>query len=146
MPIMGSFTWEAVEWLLSLTRLPVLLKGIMNPDDAAIAVRKGAAGIIVSNHVGRCLDTLPPSINALEPVVKMVAGQVPVLVDGGIRRGTDVIKAIALGATAVLIGRPYVYGLAVNGAEGVTQVVNILRNEFQMAMALTGRATIKSID
>ncbi len=146
LPILGSFTWEAIEWLLSLTRLPVLLKGIMNPDDAAIAVRTGAAGIVVSNHGGRCLDTLPASINALEPVVKKVAGRVPVLVDGGIRRGTDVLKAIALGATAVLIGRPYVYGLAVNGDEGVAKVVNILRNEFQMAMALTGRATIKSID
>ncbi len=146
LPIMGSFKWEAIEWLLSLTRLPVLLKGIMNPDDAAIAVRTGAAGIIVSNHGGRCLDTLPASINALEPVVKKVAGRVPVLVDGGIRRGTDVIKAIALGATAVLIGRPYVYGLAVNGAEGVAKVVNILRDEFQMAMALTGRPTIRSID
>lgn len=146
LPILGSFTWEAIEWLLSLTRLPVLLKGIMNPDDAAIAVRTGVAGIIVSNHGGRCLDTLPASINALEPVVKKVAGRVPVLVDGGIRRGTDVLKAIALGATAVLIGRPYVYGLAVNGAEGVANVVNILREELQMAMALTGRATIKSID
>lgn len=146
LPIMGSFTWEAVEWLLSLTRLPVLLKGIMNPDDAGRAVRIGAAGIIVSNHGGRCLDTLPASINALAPVVKKVAGRVPVLVDGGIRRGTDVLKALALGANAVLIGRPYVYGLAVNGAEGVTQVVNILRDEFRMAMALTGRPSTRSID
>ena len=143
---MGSFTWEAVEWLLSLTRLPVVLKGIMNPDDADQAVRTGAAGIIVSNHGGRCLDTLPSSINALEPVVQKVAGRVPVLVDGGIRRGTDVLKALALGAKAVLIGRPYLYGLAVNGAEGVGKVVNILREEFQMAMALTGRPNIRSID
>ena len=100
----------------------------------------------VSNHGGRCLDTLPASINALEPVVQKVAGRVPVLVDGGIRRGTDVLKALALGAQAVLIGRPYLYGLAVNGAEGVAKVVNILREEFQMAMALTGRPDIRSID
>ena len=93
-----------------------------------------------------CLDTLPASINALEPVVQKVAGRVPVLVDGGIRRGTDVLKALALGAQAVLIGRPYLYGLAVNGAEGVAKVVNILREEFQMAMALTGRPDIRSID
>jgi 4-hydroxymandelate oxidase len=146
MGAMGSFTWEAVVWVLSQTRLPVVLKGIMNPDDADRAVRSGAAGIIVSNHGGRCLDTLPASINALEPVVKRVAGRVPVLMDGGVRRGTDVLKALALGAKAVLIGRPYLYGLAVNGAEGVTSVVNILREEFQMAMALTGRPNIRSID
>ena len=143
---MGSFTWEAIDWLLSVTRLPVLLKGIMNPDDAELAIRARAAAIIVSNHGGRCLDTLPATINALAPVVERVAGRVPVLVDGGIRRGTDVLKALALGASAVLIGRPYVYGLAVNGAEGVAQVVKILRDEFQMAMALTGRPSIRSID
>ena len=143
---MGSFTWEAIEWLMSLTRLPVVLKGIMNPDDAELAVRAGAAGIIVSNHGGRCLDTLPASISALSPVVEKVAGRVPVLVDGGIRRGTDVLKALALGDKAVLIGRPYVYGLAADGAEGVARVVNILREEFQMAMALTGRPDIRSID
>ena len=143
---MGSFTWEAIEWVLQLTHLPVLLKGIMNPDDADQAVRTGAAGIIVSNHGGRCLDTLPASISALGPVVEKVAGRVPVLVDGGIRRGTDVLKALALGAKAVLIGRPYVYGLAVSGAEGVAKVVNILREEFQMAMTLTGRRDIRSID
>jgi 4-hydroxymandelate oxidase len=145
-PVMGSFTWEAVEWLLSITKLPVLLKGIMTPEDALRGVRTGAAGIIVSNHGGRCLDTLPASITALGPVAQKVGGKVPILMDGGIRRGTDVLKALALGATAVLIGRPYVYGLAVNGAAGVTKVVNILRAELQMAMALTGRQKIHSID
>ena len=143
---MGSFTWEAVEWLRSITRLPVVLKGIMTPEDAELAIRTGAAGIIVSNHGGRCLDTLPASINALAPVIEKVAGRVPVLMDGGVRRGTDVLKALALGAKAVLIGRPYLYGLAVNGAEGVAAVVNILREEFQMAMTLTGRPDIRSID
>jgi 4-hydroxymandelate oxidase len=143
---MGSFTWEAIQWVLSVTRLPIVLKGIMNPEDAELAVRAGVAAIIVSNHGGRCLDTQPATIHALGPVVEKVAGRLPVLVDGGIRRGTDVLKALALGAQAVLIGRPYVYGLATNGAEGVAQVVNILRDEFQMAMALTGRPSISSID
>jgi 4-hydroxymandelate oxidase len=118
----------------------------MNPKDAKRAVRAGIAAIIVSNHGGRCLDTLPASITALPGVVEAVAGRVPVLVDGGIRRGTDILKALALGAKAVLIGRPYIYGLAANGAEGVARVVNILWEEFQMAMALTGRPDIASID
>ncbi len=143
---MGSFTWEAIQWVLSITKLPIVLKGIMTPEDAERAVASGVAAIIVSNHGGRCLDTLPASINALQPVVEAVAGRLPVLVDGGIRRGTDVLKALALGARAVLIGRPYVYGLAANGAEGVAQVVNILREELEMAMALTGRPNIASID
>ncbi len=143
---MGSFTWEAVEWLRSQTRLPVIIKGIINPDDAELAVRTGAAGIIVSNHGGRCLDTLPATITALGPVAERIAGRIPVLMDGGVRRGTDILKALALGAKAVLIGRPYVYGLAANGAEGVAQVVNILRGELQMAMALAGRTELAAID
>lgn len=145
-PIIGSFTWEAVNWLKARTRLPILLKGILTPEDARLAVRAGVAGIIVSNHGGRCLDTLPAAIDALGPVVDQVAGRIPVLMDGGIRRGTDVLKALALGARAVLIGRPYLYGLAANGPDGVTQVINILRDELQMAMALTGRPSVKAID
>jgi 4-hydroxymandelate oxidase len=146
MGAMGSFTWEAIHWVRTATRLPIVVKGIMNPKDAKRAVRAGIAAIIVSNHGGRCLDTLPASITALPGVVEAVAGRVPVLVDGGIRRGTDILKALALGAKAVLIGRPYIYGLAANGAEGVARVVNILWEEFQMAMALTGRPDIASID
>ena len=115
-------------------------------DDAVRGVELGASGIIVSNHGGRNLDTLPATIDALPEVATKVAGRVPVLVDGGIRRGTDVLKAIALGASAVLIGRPYLYGLAVGGADGVARVVNILRREFEMAMALTGRTAIGQID
>jgi 4-hydroxymandelate oxidase len=141
-----SLTWKDIEWLRSLTRLPVLLKGILNPEDAGRAVQAGAAGIIVSNHGARNLDTVPATIDALPAVAAAVAGRVPVLVDGGIRRGTDVLKAIALGASAVLIGRPYLYGLAVAGAPGVTRIVNILRREFEMAMALSGRPTIAAID
>jgi len=146
MGAMGSFTWEAIQWVRATTRLPIVVKGIMNPKDAKLAVRAGVAGIIVSNHGGRCLDTLPASLQALPGVIEAVKGRVPVLVDGGIRRGTDVLKALALGARAVLIGRPYIYGLAANGAEGVAQVVNILRDELQMAMALTGRTSISKID
>lgn len=141
-----TLTWKDIEWLRSLTRLPVLLKGVLNSDDAARAVDAGVSGIIVSNHGGRNLDTAPATVDALPAVAARVAGRVPVLVDGGIRRGTDVLKAIALGASAVLIGRPYVYGLAIGGAEGVTRVVQILRRELEMAMALSGRVSLASID
>jgi len=141
-----SLTWREIEWLQSLVRVPVLLKGILNPDDARRAVEAGVAGLIVSNHGGRNLDTLPATIEALPLVVEQTAGRIPVLVDGGIRRGTDVLKALALGARAVLIGRPYLYGLGALGAEGVTRVVNILKSEFEMAMALSGRPTLPSID
>jgi 4-hydroxymandelate oxidase len=123
-----------------------LLKGIQNPIDAERAVSSGVAGIIVSNHGARNLDTAPATIDELPEVMAKVGNKLPVLIDGGIRRGTDVLKAIALGATAVLIGRPYVYGLAVDGARGVTRVVNILRREFEIAMALCGRTSIAEID
>ena len=141
-----SLTWKDIDWLRSFARRPVLLKGVLNPDDAATAVKAGASGIIVSNHGARNLDTVPATIDALPLVVEKVAGRVPVLVDGGIRRGTDIIKAFALGASAVQIGRPYLWGLGISGAEGVTRVVEILRKEFEIAMALTGRPTIASID
>jgi 4-hydroxymandelate oxidase len=146
LPIQGSFTWDDVAWLRSETSLPILLKGILNPDDAELAIRAGVQGIIVSNHGGRCLDTLPATISVLPAVAEKVAGRVPLLVDGGIRRGTDVLKALALGAKAVLIGRPYIFGLAAGGAAGVSRVVEILRDEFKMAMALTGRRTLAEID
>ena len=141
-----SLTWKDIDWLRSFARRPVLLKGVLNPDDAATAVKAGASGIIVSNHGARNLDTVPATIDALPLVVEKVAGRVPVLVDGGVRRGTDIIKAFALGASAVQIGRPYLWGLGISGAEGVTRVVEILRKEFEIAMALTGRPTIASID
>jgi 4-hydroxymandelate oxidase len=141
-----SLTWKDVEWLRSFARVPVLVKGVLNPEDAARGIQAGAAGIIVSNHGARNLDTVPATIQVLPRIVDRVEGRVPVLVDGGIRRGTDVLKALALGANAVLIGRPYLYGLAVSGAEGVTRVVEILRSELEMAMALTGRPTIARID
>jgi 4-hydroxymandelate oxidase len=138
--------WRDIEWIRSLTKMPVLLKGVMNPDDADTAMKVGADGVIVSNHGGRCLDTQPATIEALPRVVQKVAGRGPVIVDGGVRRGTDVVKALALGAAAVQIGRPYVYGLAVGGAEGVEHVVRILRQELLMTMAVLGRPTIASLD
>jgi 4-hydroxymandelate oxidase len=126
--------------------MPVLLKGVMTGEDAGRAVDSGISGIVVSNHGGRTLDTLPPTLEVLPEIVAKVAGRVPVLVDGGIRRGTDILKALGLGAAAVLIGRPTIYGLAVGGADGVAHVINILRRELALAMALTGRTSIAAID
>ena len=135
-------TWDDIAWLRSITRLPVLLKGVLHPADATQAVAAGAAGVIVSNHGGRTLDTAPPTAVALPRVAQAVAGAVPVLVDGGIRRGTDVLKAMALGASAVLVGRPAVHGLAHAGAAGVAHVLRLLRDELEVAMALTGCKTL----
>ncbi len=135
-------TWDDIAWLQSITRLPVLLKGVLHPADARQAVSLGAAGLIVSNHGGRTLDTAPATATALPRVVQAVQGKVPVLVDGSIRRGTDVLKAMALGASAVLVGRPAVWGLANAGAAGVAHVLRLLRDELEVAMALTGCATL----
>ena len=142
----AALNWKDIEWLRSISKIPVLLKGVLNPDDAAQAVESGVAGVIVSNHGARNLDTVPSTAAALPRIVEKVQGRLPLLVDGGIRRGTDVLKALALGAQAVLVGRPYLYGLSVAGAEGIARVIEILRTEFMMAMALTGRTTIAQID
>ena len=139
-------TWKDVKWLIGLTKLPVLLKGITTAEDAQHAIDCGAAGVIVSNHGGRTLDTLPATIDILPEVAKAVNRRVPILLDGGIQRGTDIFKALALGATATLIGRPYVYGLAAAGAPGVAHVLHMLRTELEIAMALTGRPTLADID
>ena len=139
-------TWKDVDWLRSFAKVPVLLKGVMDAEDAKRAMEHGVGGLIVSNHGGRNLDTVPATITALPRVVEAVAGRAPVLVDGGIRRGSDVLKALALGASAVAIGRPYLFGLAVEGSNGVARVVQILRTELEMAMALTGRTSLKAID
>ena len=135
-------TWDDVAWLQSTTRLPVLLKGVLHPDDARQAAALGVAGLIVSNHGGRTLDTAPATAHALPRIAHAVQGALPLLVDGGIRRGTDVLKALALGARAVLLGRPAVYGLAHAGAAGVAHVLRLLRDELEIAMALTGCATL----
>lgn len=139
-------TWTDIAWLRSLTKLPVLVKGVMSGDDAARAVDEGVDGIVVSNHGGRTLDTLPATLDVLPEVAARVRRRVPVLFDGGIRRGTDILKAIALGADATLIGRPYLYALAAAGAVGVAHVINILRAELETAMALAGRPTLASLD
>lgn len=141
----AGLTWRDVEWLRSITRLPVLLKGIVRGDDAARAVEHGAAGVIVSNHGGRQLDTAIPSIRALPDVVEAVAGRAEVLLDGGVRRGTDVMKAIALGARAVLVGRPVVWGLAAGGEAGARRVLELLHAEVDLAMALCGCTAVTEI-
>ncbi|MDZ3832669.1 MAG: alpha-hydroxy acid oxidase [Sphingopyxis sp.] len=138
--------WDAIEWLRAQTRLPILLKGIVDPDDARRALDAGADAIVVSNHGGRALDGVAAAIDLLPPVAKAVAGAVPLLVDGGIRRGTDVLRALALGADAVMVGRAPLFGLAAAGAMGVAHVLRLLRGELELAMALTGCPDIGSID
>jgi 4-hydroxymandelate oxidase len=145
-PLQLSVTWKDIEWLKSIAKIPILLKGILNPDDAEQGVKAGVSGIIVSNHGARNLDTVPATIEVLPYIIQRVSKKIPVLVDGGVRRGTDVVKAIALGANAVLIGRPICYGLACGGAEGVAKVLDILQKELRLAMALTGSASIAGID
>ena len=135
-------SWDDVIWLREQTRLPVLLKGITHPADAQQALACGVAGLIVSNHGGRTLDTAVPTAHALPRMAQAIQGQVPLLVDGGIRRGTDVLKAMGLGASAVLVGRPVLHGLANAGATGVAHVLRLLRDELEMAMALTGCRTL----
>jgi len=140
-----SLSWSDLEWLCSLTRLPVLIKGVVRGDDSAMAIDHGVAGVIVSNHGGRQLDTAPAPIRVLSEVVESVGGRGVVLVDGGIRRGTDVAKAVALGASAVLIGRPILWGLAHAGEEGVARVLEMIRAEFDLAMALCGARSVDEL-
>ncbi|EEF33207.1 (S)-2-hydroxy-acid oxidase, putative [Ricinus communis] len=141
----SSLCWKDIEWLKSITNLPILIKGVLTREDAVKAMEIGVAGIIVSNHGARQLDYTPATISVLEEVVQAVGEKVPVLLDGGIRRGTDVFKALALGAQAVLVGRPVIYGLAVKGEDGVRQVMKMLKDELEITMALSGCATLKDI-
>jgi isopentenyl diphosphate isomerase/L-lactate dehydrogenase-like FMN-dependent dehydrogenase len=141
-----SVTWKTVEWLRAVTSLPILLKGILTAEDALLALEHGVSGIIVSNHGGRQLDGTVTSIEALPEIVAAVDGRCEVYLDGGIRRGTDILKALALGARAVLIGRPALWGLAVDGADGVQRVLEILQAELERAMKLAGCPTLASID
>ena len=140
-----ALTWKDIEWLARLTKLPVVVKGILRADDALRAVDHGASGIIVSNHGARQLDTAPATISVLSEIVDAVAGAVEVYVDGGIRRGTDVLKAMAYGARAVFVGRPILWGLAVGGEAGVKSVLEMLRQEFDLAMALSGCPRVTDI-
>ena len=139
-------TWEAVSWLRSLSPLPVLLKGIVTAEDALLAVEHGVDGIIVSNHGGRQLDSEVSTIEALPEIVEAVAGRCEIYMDGGIRRGTDIVKALALGARAVLVGRAPLWGLAVNGQQGIEHVLQILREELELSMALCGKPRLADID
>ena len=140
-----ALTWEDVAWLRSLTGLPVVLKGILRPEDAALAVEHGVEGIVVSTHGGRQLDGVPASIEALPGVVEAVAGSAEVYLDGGVRRGTDVLKALALGARAVFVGRPALWGLAVDGTAGTRRVLEMLREELERAMVLAGLPSLESV-
>ena len=136
-----SLTWQDLDWLRSLTSLPVLVKGILTAEDAELACEAGVEGIVVSNHGGRQLDGVAASLDALPEVVEAVGDRALVLMDGGVRRGTDVVKALALGARAVLVGRAALYGLAVAGAEGAERVLALLREEVKLALALCGCAS-----
>ncbi|KAH6793116.1 Aldolase-type TIM barrel family protein [Perilla frutescens var. hirtella] len=140
-----SLNWKDVKWLQTITKLPILVKGVLTAEDASLAVEAGVGGIIVSNHGARQLDYVPATIMALEEVMKATRGRVPVFIDGGIRRGTDVFKALALGASGVFIGRPVVFGLAAAGEAGVRKVVEMLHDEFELTMALSGCRSVKEI-
>jgi len=144
--VFSELTWRDIEWLRSVTRLKIVLKGIAHPADARLAQAQGVDALIVSNHGGRQLDTIPAAIELLLPIVTAVAGRIPVLLDGGIRRGTDILKAVALGATAVGVGRPVVWGLVSDGENGVRQVLNDLSAELARAMTLCSCRSLCDLD
>jgi 4-hydroxymandelate oxidase len=141
----ASLQWRDLEWLCSITNLPVAVKGVLRPDDAERAAAAGAAGVIVSNHGGRQLDTSPATIDALPAIADAVAGDVDLLLDSGIRRGTDVVKALALGARAVLVGRPILWALASGGSAGVERALGMLLAETREAMALCGARSLDEL-
>ncbi|XP_072969700.1 glycolate oxidase 3 [Typha angustifolia] len=140
-----SLSWKDVKWLQTVTSLPIVVKGVMTAEDARLAIEAGAAGIIVSNHGARQLDYVPATISCLEEVIKGAQGRVPVFLDGGVRRGTDVFKALALGASGVFIGRPVLFSLAVDGEAGVRKMLQMLRDELELTMALSGCTSLKEI-
>uniref|UniRef100_A0ABI8A025 FMN hydroxy acid dehydrogenase domain-containing protein n=1 Tax=Felis catus TaxID=9685 RepID=A0ABI8A025_FELCA len=144
-PIDSSICWNDLSWLQSITRLPIILKGILTKEDAELAVKHNIHGIIVSNHGGRQLDDVLASIDALAEVVAAVKGKMEVYLDGGIRTGNDVLKALALGAKCVFLGRPILWGLAYKGEDGVKELLNIIKNEFHTSMALTGCQSVAEI-
>lgn len=140
-----SLTWADVEWLRSIAPIPLIVKGVLAPQDAVLAVEHGASAVMVSNHGGRQLDSVPAPITMLRAVVEAVDGRAEVLLDGGVRRGTDVLKALALGARAVAVGRPVLWGLTLGGEPGVRAVLEHIRGEVDLAMALSGCATIADV-
>ena len=141
-----SITWSDITWLKSIWNGPIVIKGIMTPEDAKLAIKAGADAIWISNHGGRQLDGVSGTIEVLPEIAKAVKGKAEIYLDGGVRRGSDIVKAIALGANACMIGRPYMYGLAANGAAGVESIIGILEIEMDATMALMGRPTIASLD
>jgi L-lactate dehydrogenase (cytochrome)/(S)-mandelate dehydrogenase len=141
-----ALCWQDVAWLREIWSGPLILKGVLHPDEARAAIDHGVDGVIVSNHGGRQLDTAMPSIRALPAVADAVAGRIPVLIDGGIRRGSHVVKAVALGATACLIGRPHLWGMAVAGEAGVAAVLDIYRRDIDRVLALGGWDGIGEVD
>ncbi len=142
----AGLTWSFVNEVSSYAKVPVLVKGILAPEDAKLAVEHGAAGVLVSNHGARYLDTAPSTIEVLPSIVDAVAGRIPVLVDGGFRRGTDILKGLAIGAKAVLVGRPPLWGLAAYGQAGAQRVLELLQTELALAMGLAGRTNLTAID
>jgi isopentenyl diphosphate isomerase/L-lactate dehydrogenase-like FMN-dependent dehydrogenase len=142
----STVTWEDLRWIHDLWRGPVVIKGVLTGDDARRAIDEGAAAVVVSNHGGRQLDCVPASLRALPEVVAAVNGRIEVLMDGGIRRGTDIVKAICLGARAVLCGRAYTYGLAAAGEAGVARALEILRADVERTLKLLGCPSIAALD
>nr|CAD1823215.1 unnamed protein product [Ananas comosus var. bracteatus] len=140
-----TLSWKDVKWLQTITSLPIIVKGVTTAEDTRLAIQAGVAGIIVSNHGARQLDYQPATISCLEEVVSAAQGRVPVFLDGGVRRGTDVFKALALGASGVFIGRPVLYSLAVDGEAGVRKVLQMMRDEFEITMSLCGCTNLKEI-
>src|ERR687896_1040245 len=142
----AGLSWTDIEWLRSLSDLPLVLKGVMTEEDTRLAVDHGVDAVVVSNHGGRQLDGVLPTLEALPEVVEGAAGRLEVLMDGGIRRGSHVLKALALGARAVLVGRPVLWGLAVAGEDGVTAVLEILRAELDNALAIVGCPRVRDVE
>lgn len=140
-----ALTWKDLEWLSTITKLPILVKGVVRADDARRSVEHGARGVVVSNHGGRQLDGSPATIDALPPIAEAIGDRSLVLMDGGVRRGTDVLKALALGAKGVLLGRAILWGLAVDGEAGVRHVLELLRDELDLALALAGVPSVQDL-
>jgi isopentenyl diphosphate isomerase/L-lactate dehydrogenase-like FMN-dependent dehydrogenase len=142
----SNISWKDIDWLRSITSLPIILKGILHPEDIQIAIENSIEGVILSNHGGRQLDTAITSLESLQLVKDDLKEKIEIIVDGGVRKGIDILKALALGAKGVMIGRPIIWGLAVNGEKGVSAVINNLKEELILAMALTGCSSIKDIN
>ncbi|MER7787078.1 alpha-hydroxy acid oxidase [Streptomyces sp. NPDC097640] len=140
-----EISWEHLGWLRRTTSLPILIKGALHPEDARLAVRHGADGLLLSNHGGRQLDTVPATVELLPEIAAAVAGRIPIVLDGGVRRGTDVVKALALGASAVGIGRPVMWALAEGGEKGVRRLLELLREELDQALALCGASGVQDL-